>query len=528
MRLRPLSAPWFRTALLACGLSLLAAAPAQAQTRTENFDGLTPANNYGGISMPANTGGLTWTNFYWVTGSTYGSATDNGYRPATHSAPNVGFAFMPAGDTADLGRTGGGVFTLNSAYLTAAWLDGLQVKVEGFRSGVSVQVLNFSPSASTATLFTFPGMVNVDRVAFSVSGGSCHPGYEIQGTPPGEICRDTSSKRQLVLDDLNYTLGAVHAITVAPAPVNGTLSCTPTLVPNGTNATCTATPAAGYAVASFSGGCTRVGTGNTCTLSNVTAPATVSATFALATYAITAANDPNGTLTCTPNPVAHGSSATCTATPAVGYALASFSAGCTRVGTGNTCTLTNVTAPATVSATFTPITYPITITPPSNGTLACAPNPVNHGSSATCTATPAAGYAVASFSGGCTRVGTGNTCTLSNVTAPATVSATFALATYTITAANDPNGTLTCTPNPVTHGGNVTCTATPAAGYLLSGFTGCTQVGTGNTCTLSNVTGPASVAAVFTVAIPTLSQWALMLLGLGAAGLGARRLRRAA
>ena len=135
---------------------------------------------------------------------------------------------------------------------------------------------------------------------------------------------------------------------------------------------------------------------------------------------------------------------------------------------------------------------------------------------------------MASFSGGCTRVGTGNTCTLSNVTGPATVSATFALATYTITAANDPNGTLTCTPNPVTHGGNVTCTATPAAGYLLSGFTGCTQVGTGNTCTLSNVTGPATVAAVFTVAIPTLSQWALVLLGLGAAGLGARRLRRAA
>ena len=187
-----------------------------------------------------------------------------------------------------------------------------------------------------------------------------------------------------------------------------------------------------------------------------------------------------------------------------------------------------MTAPATVSATFAPITYPITITPPSNGTLACAPNPAAHGGNVTCTATPAAGYAVTSFSGGCTRVGTGNTCTLTNVTAPATVSATFALATYTITAATDPNGTLTCTPNPVTHGGNVTCTATPAAGYLLSGFTGCTQVGTGNTCTLSNVTGPATVAALFAVAIPTLSQWALMLLGLGAAGLGARRLRRAA
>ncbi|WP_164675549.1 IPTL-CTERM sorting domain-containing protein [Ottowia oryzae] len=337
---------------------------------------------------------------------------------------------------------GGGVFTLNSAYLTAAWNDGLQVRVEAFRSGASVQVLTFTPSATTATLVTFPGMVNVDRVVFSSAGGTLHPGYVGSG-----------NTTHFVLDDVNYTLVTAHAITVAPAPINGTLSCTPTLVPNGTNATCTATPAPGYQVSTFSG--------------------------------------------------------------------------CTRVGTSNDCQLTNVTAPATVSATFTPITYPITITPPSNGTLACTPNPVNHGSSATCTATPAPGYQVSTFSG-CTRVGTSNDCQLTNVTAPATVSATFALATYTITAANDPNGTLTCTPNPVTHGGNVTCMATPAAGYPLSGFTGCTQVGTGNTCTLTNVTGPATVAAVFTVAIPTLSQWALMLLGLGAAGLGARRLRRAA
>ena len=442
MRLRSITATWFGAALLAYGLSLLAAAPAQAQTRTENFDGFTCSSAVTGTAIPANTGGLTWTNFLCLNGSGYGTATDNGYRPATRSAPNVILRYP--GYVNEVTRFGGGVFTLNSAYLTAAWNDGLQVRVEAFRSGASVQVLTFTPSASAATLVNFTGMVNVDRVVFSASGGRQHPGYQGGG----------GGWEHFALDDVNYTLGTVHAITVAPTPVNGTLSCTPTLVPNGTNASCTATPAPGYQVSSFTG--------------------------------------------------------------------------CTRVGTTNDCQLTNVTAPATVSATFAQITYPITITPPSNGTLACAPNPAAHGGNVTCTATPAAGYAVTSFSGGCTRVGTGNTCTLSNVTGPATVSATFALATYTITAATDPNGTLTCTPNPVTHGGNVTCTATPAAGYLLSGFTGCTQVGTGNTCTLSNVTGPATVAALFTAPVPTLSQWALMLLGLGAAGMGARRLRRAA
>ncbi len=331
MRLRSISTTWLGTALLACGLSLLAAAPAQAQTRTENFDGFTCSSAVGASPIPANTGGLTWTNFLCLNASGYGTATDNGYRPATRSAPNV--IFGAPSIVNQVTRFGGGVFTLNSAYLTAAWNDGLRVRVEAFRSGASVQVLTFTPSASAATLVNFTGMVNVDRVVFSASGGTAHPGYQGGG----------GTWEHFALDDVNYTLGTVHAITVAPTPVNGTLSCTPTLVPNGTNASCTATPAPGYQVSTFSG-CTRVGTTNDCQLTNVTAPATVSATFALIPYPITVTPPSNGTLSCTPNPVNHGSAATCTAIPATGYAVASFT-GCTRIGATNSCQLTNVTAP---------------------------------------------------------------------------------------------------------------------------------------------------------------------------------------
>ncbi len=90
------------------------------------------------------------------------------------------------------------------------------------------------------------------------------------------------------------------------------------------------------------------------------------------------------------------------------------------------------------------------------------------------------------------------------------------------------NGSVTCTPNPVPDGGDATCTATPASGYALASFTGCTRVGTTNTCELTNVTAPATVSAVFALPapVPTLSHWALMLLGLGAASIGARRLRK--
>ncbi|WP_440223422.1 InlB B-repeat-containing protein [Dokdonella sp. MW10] len=57
-----------------------------------------------------------------------------------------------------------------------------------------------------------------------------------------------------------------------------------------------------------------------------------------------------GTVTCSPNPVASGGDATCTATPDAGQTFTGWTAGCS--GTNPVCTLTNVTAPVTVQAAF--------------------------------------------------------------------------------------------------------------------------------------------------------------------------------
>ena len=48
----------------------------------------------------------------------------------------------------------------------------------------------------------------------------------------------------------------------------------------------------------------------------------------------------------------------------------------------------------------------------------------------------------------------------------------------TATASPTAGGSVTCTPNPVADGANATCTASANAGYALTGFTGCTRVGT--------------------------------------------------
>ena len=280
-----------------------------------------------------------------------------------------------------------------------------------------------------------------------------------------------------------------YSIGIVPAPANGTVTCTPNPVTHGQDASCTATPDAGYHFTSWSGDCTGTGA---CQFTSVTASRTVSATFTPNTHSIATPAAVNGTVTCTPNPVTHGQDASCTATPNAGYHFTSWSGDCTGTGA---CQLTNVTSPRSVGATFALNTYSIGIVPaPANGKVTCTPNPVTHGQDASCTATPDAGYHFTSWSGDCTGTGA---CQLTNVTSPRSVGATFALNPYPISITPvTTNGTVTCTPNPVTHGQDASCTATPGTGYHFTSWSG-DCAGTG-ACQLTNVTSPRSVSATFT------------------------------
>ena len=163
-----------------------------------------------------------------------------------------------------------------------------------------------------------------------------------------------------------------------------------------------------------------------------------------------------------PQTVNHGASGTpVTAVPATGYHFVQWS----DASTADPRTDTNVTANITVTASFAINTYTLTYNAGANGSITgVSPQTVNHGASGTAvTAVPATGYHFVQWS----DASTANPRTDTNVTANITVTASFAINTYTLTYNAGANGSITgVSPQTVNHGASGTAvTAVPATGY---------------------------------------------------------------
>lgn len=109
--------------------------------------------------------------------------------------------------------------------------------------------------------------------------------------------------------------------------------------------------------------------------------------------------------------------------------------------------------------------------------------------------------------------------------------ATFALNEYPITTVVTPpaGGSVICTPNPVPHGQTATCTITVNPGYVLQSVNStCGGSLVGNTFTTDPLTGACTVSVELAQAqaIPTLSQWGMLLITLAVGWVGVWQLRR--
>ncbi len=150
--------------LIAAMFALMGLAAASASADTITFDDMGNAPVANGYH------GLNWNNFYVTTGS------NSGYANGTISAPHVSYnAFANAASFSSATP-----FTLNDAYFTGAWNDGLSIHVVG-TAGSTTFTKDFTVNTSGATDVTF-NWTNLTSVNFTSSGGVHHNGLAGSGT----------------------------------------------------------------------------------------------------------------------------------------------------------------------------------------------------------------------------------------------------------------------------------------------------------------------------------------------------------
>ena len=221
-----------------------------------------------------------------------------------------------------------------------------------------------------------------------------------------------------------FTTIKKFALTVNTA--NGTVAANPTglLYDSGSVVKLTATPSTGFHFTSWTGDLT-----STATLDSITmrSAKTVTATFSINTFSITASTGSNGSVTPSGvTTVSYNGSQAYSITPSTGYHVTGVLVDGTPVGAVTSYNFTNVIANRTISATFAINTYTITASAGANGTI--SPNGatvVNYGGSISFTTTPSLGYQVGKFQVDGDSVSHGRTLTLSNVTANHTVAVSF-------------------------------------------------------------------------------------------------------
>ncbi len=216
-----------------------------------------------------------------------------------------------------------------------------------------------------------------------------------------------------------------------------------------------------------------VGAVSTYTISGVSGPHTISATFqaTTASYNLTAMSgtggsiSPSGTVA-----VNSGAVQTFSIIPGQGYQIADVQVDGVSVGATGSYTFSEVGADHTISASFALNTYTIIPNVQANGSISPASSvSVNYGSNQTFTIIPNNNYKVSDVQVDGVSVGAVTSYTFSNVAAGHTITASFALNTFTITPAAQANGSISpASAVSVNYGSNQTFTITPNNNYKIS------------------------------------------------------------
>ncbi|MFT3909040.1 MAG: lamin tail domain-containing protein [Ferruginibacter sp.] len=302
---------------------------------------------------------------------------------------------------------------------------------------------------------------------------------------------------------IDVTTPCVATVT-ASAGANGTVIPTGATNYNcGDNAVYTITPNTCYDIADVVVDGVSQGATNSYTFTNITAGAhTISATFVLTTYTVSAFASGTGTITPSGASIVNcGDDITYTITPGACHSIGDVLVDGVSVGAVSSYTFNGVNTNHTISVNFILTPYTITVTSGVGGTILPGSGSVDCGTDANYTITPDPCYTIANVLVDGVSVGAVPSFLFTNVTANHTISATFTLTNYTITASAGPNGSVTpAGPSVVGCGTDNVYNITPAACYHIDDVLvdGVSQ-GPITTYTFTNTVANHSISATFAI-----------------------------
>lgn len=253
------------------------------------------------------------------------------------------------------------------------------------------------------------------------------------------------------------TAGAGPNGSISPAGV--------TTLPYGGSQVFTITPDSGYQVANVLVDGVSVGAQTTYTFTSLSANHTISATFQVRTFTITASSGPHGSIGPSGAVVVNqGTTLTFVLTPNTGYQLTSLLVDGASAGTPGTYTFTNVVADHTIAATFSPI-LTVTLGLGTTGTPGATSAPPL-GSTVNYSYALATGYKNLSVLLDGSPVAATGSLTMNG---PHTLAASAQIQTFTLTASAGANGSISPSGSTtLNYGGSQIYTMTPDPGYQVA------------------------------------------------------------
>ncbi len=491
---------------------------------TQSFT-ITPATGYhisDVIEDGSSMGAMTTCSFTSVSANHTVSATfDMNTYTITSSAGSNG-TISPAGTSViSYGGSQTYTFTANTGYhINDVIVDGTSVgAVSSYTfSAIStnhtisvsygIDIFSITAASGANGTITPSGVTSVSYGGSQTYTFAANTGYHINSVTIDGTAIGSPGSYTFSTVTTNHSISVSYAINTftisASSSANGSISPSGTSTNDyGSNQTYTFTASTGYQISNVTVDGTSVGTPTTYTFSSVAANHTISVSYSISSYTITASSGSHGTISPSGTTTrTYGSSQTYTFSAASGYHINSVTVDGTSVGTPSSYTFSSIAANHTIAVTFSINSFTITASAGSHGTISPSGTvAVSAGASQTFTITPASGYHVNTVTVDGASVGAVTTYTFSSITANHTISATFAINTFTITASAgshgsvSPSGTTT-----VSYGVNQTYTIAPASGYHISSVTvDGASAGTASTYTFSSVTSNHTISAAFAI-----------------------------